>query len=157
MGIYDGYTISGNTVSPSGENYVGMIQLLDRYGFNVSAKMAVAGFGSQFEISKDAQKSAMYLRFNPSISPANMPNVEHLYMICHVLCTPERFGNTVVNTPRYITFVSKIKLVGAVENIGILDKEEDEFGEGVNLVEYNKTNTALLDFTTTKLYSIDLS
>ncbi len=107
VGFYDSYTFSGSPkVFEPGKSVD--VQLLDSQGIGILPD------NNKFVINNTEQNNRLvYLKFSGT---ANTAALAEIFMVCEVVCTPTVFEGEPVEEQR-VTFVSKIKVVGAVKNI----------------------------------------
>ena len=109
----------------------GKLQLLN------SINDAVSNTDGLFEIDFSNKNRRVYLRFNDGVV---IDDIKEVFMVCKVACTPEKFGLDSEIDKKYITFVARIDVVGAVDQIYI-QKTDNDGNEHTLTDKYLPTNT----------------
>ncbi len=102
----------------------------------------------EFIIDSNAQSKLLYLRFNEGV---DLSKIDYVYMICRVACTPDHFGLQNDIEKQYITVISKIQVVGAIDQVFVYKQEEHNIKEDTLVDAYlanGEINTAYINFST---------
>lgn len=130
-------------------NLSNKIQLLESVGFGLTS------INGEFTIDFTNKNKVVYLRFNEG---EDVSSLRQVYMVCKVACTPDVFGLEQIEK-KYITFVAKIDVVGAIDTVYLYKNPSDNVDDDTLTDTYlanNTINTAYINLNSTSNI-VDLS
>lgn len=148
VSFYEGYEVLGGNLQLV-NNLSNKVQLLESVGFGLPS------LNGEFIVDFDTENKLVYLKFNKG---EDVSDLKQIYMVCKVACTPDTFKSETIDK-KYITFVAKIDVVGAVDKIFVYKNAGDNVDRHTLTDEFlanNTINTAYINLNSTSNI-VDLS
>ena len=140
VGFYDDCTVKNGVVT-TGKNFATMLQL-----YQTTGRSLVPNENGKFEIDFINKNRVIYLKFNEGV---NLGDLKELCMVCEVQSTPNSFSGETINDIKYITYLSKISVVGSVDNIFVYKTPDANVNYSTLTDTYlanNEINVAYINF-----------